>query len=100
MPVFHSLIQQFLAAESDSKRWLWKIDFIAVKALLYKHSELLFCGAIARKIEGAPRPLSGQFTNWLFEAVLAVGDYGIETRQSVANCNVFRTYGTAFRKPG
>ncbi|MEG4353084.1 hypothetical protein QUA74_25520 [Microcoleus sp. LAD1_D3] len=22
MPVFHSLIQQFLAAESDSKRWL------------------------------------------------------------------------------
>ncbi|MEG4841980.1 hypothetical protein [Microcoleus sp. B9-D4] len=42
MPVFHSLMQQFLAAESDSKRWLWKIDFIAVKALLYKHSELLF----------------------------------------------------------
>lgn len=41
MPVFHSLIQQFLAAESDSKRWLWKIGFIAVKALLYKHSELL-----------------------------------------------------------
>lgn len=42
MPVFHSLMQQFLAAESDSKRWLWKIDFIAVKALLYKHSEQLF----------------------------------------------------------
>ncbi|HSF74264.1 MAG TPA: hypothetical protein VLA84_10745 [Microcoleus sp.] len=42
MPVFHSLMQQFLAAESDSKRWLWKIDFIAVKALLYNHSELFF----------------------------------------------------------
>ncbi|MEG4380441.1 hypothetical protein QUA75_06315 [Microcoleus sp. M2_C6] len=41
MPVFHSLMQQFLAAESDSNRWLWKIGFIAVKALLYKHSELL-----------------------------------------------------------
>jgi len=34
-------MQQFLAAESDSNRWLWKIGFIAVKALLYKHSELL-----------------------------------------------------------
>ncbi|EGK84922.1 hypothetical protein MicvaDRAFT_0658 [Microcoleus vaginatus FGP-2] len=42
MRVFHSLMQQFLAAESDSKRWLWEIGFIAVKALLYKHSELLF----------------------------------------------------------
>ncbi|MEG3910787.1 hypothetical protein [Microcoleus sp. Pol12B5] len=41
MPVFHSLMQQFLAAESDSNRWLWKIGFIAVKALLDKHSELL-----------------------------------------------------------
>ena len=42
MRVFHSLMQQFLAAESDSKRWLWEMGFIAVKALLYKHSELLF----------------------------------------------------------
>jgi len=25
-------MQQFLAAESDSKRWLWEIGFIAVKA--------------------------------------------------------------------
>ncbi|MEG4574555.1 hypothetical protein QUA56_17940 [Microcoleus sp. N3A4] len=41
MRVFHSLMQQFLAAESDSKRWLWKIGFIALKARLYKHSELL-----------------------------------------------------------
>jgi hypothetical protein len=32
MPLFHSLMQQFLAAESDSKRWLWKIDFIVLKA--------------------------------------------------------------------
>ncbi|MEG4810074.1 hypothetical protein QUA82_19225 [Microcoleus sp. F8-D3] len=32
MPVFHSLMQQFLAAESDSKRWLWKMGFIALKA--------------------------------------------------------------------
>jgi len=40
MPLFHSLMQQFLAAESDSKRWLWEIDFIVLKALLYKHSEL------------------------------------------------------------
>jgi len=77
-----------------------EIDFIAVKALLYKHSELLFGRAIVRRIEGVPRPLNGQFINWLFEAVLAVGDYGIETPQSVANCNVFKTYATAFRKPG
>ncbi|WP_293250802.1 MULTISPECIES: hypothetical protein [unclassified Microcoleus] len=40
--MFHSLMQQFLAAVSDSKRWLWKIDFITLKALLYKHSELYF----------------------------------------------------------
>lgn len=93
-------MQQFLAAESDSKRWLWKINFIAVKALLYKHSELLFGWASARKIEGAVRSLSGQSNNWLFEAVLAVRDCGIETRQSVAICNVFRTYGTVIRKPG
>lgn len=77
-----------------------EIDFIAVKALLYKHSELLFGRAIVRRIEGTARPLNGQFINWLFEAVLAVGDCGIETRQSVAICNVFRTYATAFRKPG
>ncbi|MEG4505958.1 hypothetical protein QUA81_15040 [Microcoleus sp. F6_B4] len=32
MGVFHSLMQQFLAAESDSKRWLSKIGFIALKA--------------------------------------------------------------------
>ena len=31
MPVFHSLMQQFLAAESDSKRWLCEIGFIAIK---------------------------------------------------------------------
>jgi len=31
MPVFHSLMQQFLPAESDSKRWLWEIGFIAIK---------------------------------------------------------------------
>jgi hypothetical protein len=31
MPVFHSLMQQFLTAESDSKRWLWEIGFMAVK---------------------------------------------------------------------
>jgi hypothetical protein len=43
MPVFHSLKQHFLTAEFDSKRWLWKIDFITIKALLYKHFELL-CG--------------------------------------------------------
>lgn len=98
--MFHSLMQQFLAAESDSKRWLWEIGVIALKTLLYKHSDLLFCRAIARKIEGSPRPLSGQFTNWLFEVVLAVRDCGIETRQSVANCNVFKTYATAVRKPG
>ncbi len=42
MSVFHSLMQQFLVAESDSKRWLWEIGFIALKALLYKHSELYF----------------------------------------------------------
>ena len=41
MPVFHSLMQQFLAAESDSKPSLWKIGFIVFKPLLYKHSELL-----------------------------------------------------------
>ncbi|MEG4348066.1 hypothetical protein QUB70_33070 [Microcoleus sp. A003_D6] len=41
MPVFHSLMQQFLAAESDSKRWLSRIAFIGIKALPYKHSELL-----------------------------------------------------------
>jgi hypothetical protein len=74
--------------------------FIAVKALLYKHSELLFGRAIGRRIEGVPRPLSGRFINWLVEGVLAVGDCGIETPQSVAICNVFRTYATAFRKPG
>ena len=31
MPVFHSLMQLFLAAESDSKRWLWEIGFMAIK---------------------------------------------------------------------
>jgi hypothetical protein len=31
MPVFHSLMQQFLAAESDSKHWLWEIGFMAIK---------------------------------------------------------------------
>ena len=31
MPVFHSLMQQFLAAESDSLRWLWEIGFMAIK---------------------------------------------------------------------
>lgn len=66
-----------------------EIDFIAVKALLYKHSELLFGRASVRRIEGTPRPLNGQFINWLFEAVLVVGDCGIESRQSVAICNVF-----------
>ncbi|MEG4959580.1 MULTISPECIES: hypothetical protein [unclassified Microcoleus] len=45
--------------------------------------------AIATKIDGVPGPLSGRFTNWLFEVVLGDRDYGIETRQSVANCNVF-----------
>jgi hypothetical protein len=40
MRVFHSLMQLFLAAEFDSQHWLWKIGFIAIKALLYKHSEL------------------------------------------------------------
>ncbi|MEG3897072.1 MULTISPECIES: hypothetical protein [unclassified Microcoleus] len=41
MPVFHSLMQQFLAAESDSKRWLSRIAFIGIKPRLSKHSELL-----------------------------------------------------------
>ncbi|MEG3941221.1 hypothetical protein QT995_24165 [Microcoleus sp. S36b_A3] len=50
MPLFHSLMQQFLAAESDSKRWLWEIGFIALKALLYKHSELL-CGCGDRSFD-------------------------------------------------
>ena len=31
MPVFHSLMQQFLTAESDSGPWLWEIGFIAIK---------------------------------------------------------------------
>jgi hypothetical protein len=31
MPVFHSLMQLFLAAESDSLRWLWEIGFMAIK---------------------------------------------------------------------
>jgi len=31
MPVFHSLMQLCLAAESDSWRWLWEIGFIAIK---------------------------------------------------------------------
>lgn len=51
MSVFHSFMQQFLAAESDSKRWLWEIGFIALKALLYKHSELL-CGCGDRDKDG------------------------------------------------
>ncbi|WP_333388681.1 hypothetical protein [Microcoleus sp. B4-D4] len=51
-------------------------------------------------MDGVPGPLSGQFTNWLFEAILGVGDFGIESRQSVANCTIFKTYATAVRKPG
>ena len=31
MPVFHSLMQLFLAAESDSWRWLWEIGFMPIK---------------------------------------------------------------------
>ena len=31
MPVFHSLMQLCLAAESDSLRWLWEIGFMAIK---------------------------------------------------------------------
>ncbi len=31
MPVFHSLMQQYLAAESDSWRWLWEIGFMPIK---------------------------------------------------------------------
>ncbi|WP_293133400.1 hypothetical protein [Microcoleus sp. bin38.metabat.b11b12b14.051] len=72
--MFHSLMQQFLAAESDSKHWLWKIGFIALKALLYKHYELYLRRAIAPRIEGDREPLSGQFTNWPCEVVLGVGD--------------------------
>ncbi|TAE16289.1 MAG: hypothetical protein EAZ94_02145 [Oscillatoriales cyanobacterium] len=56
--------------------------------------------AIATKMDGVPGPLSGQFSNWPFEGVFGVGDCGIETRQNVANCNVFRTYATAVGKPG
>jgi hypothetical protein len=51
-------------------------------------------------MDGVPGPLSGQFSNWPFEGVFGVGDCGIETRQNVANCNVFRTYATAVGKPG
>ncbi len=56
--------------------------------------------AIATKIDGVPGPLSGQFSNWPFEGVFGVGDCGIETRQNVANCTIFRTYATAVGKPG
>ncbi|WP_293241351.1 hypothetical protein [Microcoleus sp. PH2017_25_DOB_D_A] len=49
--MFHSLMQHFLAAESDFKRWLLTIDFIAFKALLYKPSELL-CGCGDRDKDG------------------------------------------------
>jgi hypothetical protein len=51
-------------------------------------------------MDGVPGPLSGQFTNWPFEVVFGVGDCGIESRQNVANCNVFRSYATAVGKPG
>ncbi|MEG3850665.1 hypothetical protein QT971_29210 [Microcoleus sp. herbarium19] len=87
--MFHSLMQQFLAAESDSKPWLRKIGFIAFKPLLYKHSELLLPLALARSNGGAATPLSGQFTNWLFELILGVGDCGIASLRSVVNRNVF-----------
>ena len=40
MPMFHSLMQQFLAAESDSKLWLLGMADIVLKPLMYKHSEL------------------------------------------------------------
>ncbi|TAH23339.1 MAG: hypothetical protein EAZ10_13245 [Oscillatoriales cyanobacterium] len=56
--------------------------------------------AIATKMDGVPGPLSGQFSNWPFEGVFGVGDCGIETRQNVANCTIFRTYATAVGKPG
>jgi hypothetical protein len=56
MPVFHSLMQQFLAAESDSKRWLWEIGFMAIKPWLYKHSELLVAWGDRHKDWGCCQP--------------------------------------------
>ncbi len=41
MSMFHSLMQQFLPAESGFNFGLWKIGFTALKPLLYQHSDLL-----------------------------------------------------------
>ncbi|MBE9094566.1 hypothetical protein [Tychonema sp. LEGE 07203] len=56
--------------------------------------------AIAPRTDGILGPVSGQFTNWLFEPILGDRDSGIESRQSVANCTIFRSYATAVGKPG
>ena len=68
-PVFHSLRQLFLAAESDLRAGLWGIAFIWLKPPFGKHPELLGMSGDRSWEAGAARPVNGQSRNWLSGAV-------------------------------
>ncbi|MBW3585311.1 MAG: hypothetical protein KY448_05525 [Cyanobacteria bacterium 0813] len=52
MPVFHSLMQQFLAAESDSKRWLWRLILLPLKPYCTSILSCYLAGRASEELRG------------------------------------------------
>lgn len=93
-------MQQFLVAESDLKICCLGLLILCLNPDCQRILSYWEGWAIALASEGAARPLSRQFTNWLWDGILGVGDSGIASSGDVVNRNVFSSYGIAVWKSG